>query len=181
MHRIRRPFRPLLLASLALLSACWQSNTRTLTGQEHRAPDDFSFLGRTAACFLEVQPQTEARAIRVNCFHIDGVLHIHSNRFAKMPRFRGESWVDTIRREPDVRVAIDGKIYPMRASPIDDEDQRVALLHDRGYVVAWDGITVFSFARRSLRSLRSLRAKGSGRTSAGLLGVVRVCGISGTT
>ena len=106
-------------------------------------PGDFRFLGRSAPCYLEVQAQ-EARAIRVNCFHIDGVLHIHSNRFASMPRLRGESWVDSLRREPRARVAIAGNIYRLRATPV-DQFLRVSILHDRGYWYAWDGITVFRF------------------------------------
>ena len=142
------PTKPLLFAAyLSLLSACWQSGARPLTGQETTAPNDFHHLGRTAACHLEVG-QPNPRAIRVNCFHIDGVLHIHSNRFAKMPRLSGESWVDGVRREPNVRVAIAGDIYRMRATPIDDSDLRVAILHDRGYPYAWDGITIFRFAPR---------------------------------
>ena len=98
-------------------------------------------------CYLEV-PLPTPRAIRVNCFHIDGRLHIHSNRFAKMPRISGESWVDTVRRAPQVRVAIEGNIYRMRAKPIDDSEHRAAILHDRGYLYAWDGITIFSFSPR---------------------------------
>ena len=79
---------------------------------------------------------------------IDGVLHIHSNRFARFPRFRGESWVDTVRRDPLVRISIDDNIYSMRAKPIRSDQQRVQILHDRGYLYAWPGITVFSFDRR---------------------------------
>ncbi len=139
--------KPLLVASLVLLSACGQSDTGHLEGRETTAPTNFNFLGRTSPCYLEV-PLPTPRAIRVNCFHIDGILHIHSNRFAKMPRISGESWVDAVRREPRVRVAIEGHIYRMRATPIDDSVHRVAMLHDRGYLYAWDGITIFSFSPR---------------------------------
>ncbi len=142
------PTKPLLAAaSLVLLSSCWQSDTGHLEGRETTAPTNFNFLGRTSPCYLEV-PLPAPRAIRVNCFHIDGMLHIHSNRFAKMPRISGESWVDAVRREPRVRVAIEGHIYRMRATPIDDSVHRVAILHDRGYLYAWDGITIFSFSPR---------------------------------
>lgn len=140
------PTQPLFLAVLlSLLSACWQTDAGSLVGRQTTAPDDFRHLGRSTACYLEVG-QPNSRAIRVNCFHIDGVLHIHSNRFAKMPRLRGESWVDSLRREPNARVAIAGDIYRMRATPIDDSERRVAILHDRGYPYAWDGITIFHFA-----------------------------------
>ncbi len=138
-------FRLLLVASLLLSGSCGQRNKGGLEGFETATPGDFRFLGRSAPCYLEVQPQ-EPRSIRVNCFHIDGTLHIHSNRFAKMPRLRGESWVETVRREPRVRVGIAGNIYRLRATPIDDPKMRVAILHERGYLHAWNGITVFKFA-----------------------------------
>ena len=138
-------FRLLLAASLLLSGSCGQRNKGGLEGFETATPGDFRFLGRSAPCYLEVQPQ-EPRSIRVNCFHIDGTLHIHSNRFAKMPRLRGESWVETVRREPRVRVGIAGNIYRLRATPIDDPKMRVAILHERGYLHAWNGITVFKFA-----------------------------------
>ena len=137
--------RAFLVVLLPLLGSCWQSDRGELEGDETALPDNFEFVGRTTPCYLEVLPD-DPRSIRVNCFHIDGVLHIHSNRFAKLPRMSGESWVETVRREPRVRVAIAGKIYSMRASPIDDSGSRGAILHDRGYWYAWDGITIFRFS-----------------------------------
>ena len=94
-------------------------------------------------CYLELYEGS--KALRVNCFHIDGVLHIHSSRWAKLPRLRGENWTDRVRRDPNVRVQIANTIYSLKASPIDDERLRTAILHDRGYWYAWDGITVVRF------------------------------------
>ncbi|TDJ38752.1 MAG: hypothetical protein E2O61_03810 [Gammaproteobacteria bacterium] len=136
--------RLLVIASLVLFGSCGRGDRGRLEGVETATPGDFRFLGRSAPCYLEVR-QEAPRSIRVNCFHIDGVLHIHSNRFAKMPRLRGESWVDTLRRDPEVRVAIAGNIYRLRATPIDDGELREVILHERGYLYAWDGITVFRF------------------------------------
>lgn len=130
-------------ASLLLLAGCWQSNSGELKGHPAPSPADFSFLGRSAPCYLELP--AESRSIRVNCFHLDGILHIHSNRFSKWPRFRGESWVQTVRRDPRVRVEIAGSIYSLTAAPVDDEVRRQAILLERGYWYAWDGITIFSF------------------------------------
>ncbi len=138
-------FRLLFAASLLLFGSCGQRNKGGLEGFETATPGDFRFLGRSAPCYLEVQ-RREPHSIRVNCFHIDGTLHIHSSRFAKMPRLRGESWVETVRREPRVRVGIAGNIYRLRATPIDDPNLRVSILHERGYLYAWDGITIFRFA-----------------------------------
>jgi hypothetical protein len=116
-----------------------------LEGHEIEPPSNFRFVGRSTPCYLEAQPG-ETRSIRVNCFHIDGTLHIHSNRFANMPRLRGESWVKTVRREPLVRIAIAGNIYRMIVTPIDDPERRVDILNGRGYPYAWDGITIFRFS-----------------------------------
>ena len=148
------------LVAVALLAACGQASQdgqdgqdgkkdrRELSGQEAVPPSDFLFVGRSSPCWLEVGLAVDrgAKSLRVNCFHIDGVLHIHSNRFAKMPRTSGESWVEIVRRDAQVRIGLAGKIYPMVATPIDDEKRRIAILHDRGYWYAWDGITIFGFA-----------------------------------
>ena len=128
---------------MTLQAGCWETDYGALSGSETAAPDDFRFLGRTARCYLELP--SVPRSLLVNCFHIEGQLHIHSNRWAKIPRLRGESWVETVRRNPEVRVQVDDEIYTMRAVVIENEQKRVALLHERGYWRAWNGITVFRF------------------------------------
>lgn len=131
------------VAALVLfLSGCGYLAARDLEGIETPAPTSFSLDARTP-CYLELAPNTTA--LRMNCFDIDGVLHIHSSRWSKLPRFSGESWTVTAQREPNVRVEIDGKIYRMTASLIDDEAYRQEILYDRGYWHAWDAILVFSF------------------------------------
>ena len=123
-------------------SAGWLAR-RPLSGVETPPPGDFSFVGSMTPCHLELARGTDA--LRVNCFQIDGVLHIHSSRWAKLPRFGTENWVVTVRREPEVRIEIADRIYAMRASVIDDEAMRQAILDDRGYSYPWDGITVVRF------------------------------------
>ena len=135
-----------LVLIIVLMSVTRGSTRRVLSGAPTTVPSDFTFVGRMSPCFLELEPGEEA--LRVNCFQIDGELHIHSARYSKLPRFRGENWVVTVRRDPDVRVEIDGRIYTLRAAPIDDEAMRRQILYDRGYSVAWDGITVVRFLRR---------------------------------
>ena len=132
------------LTIVVILSSCGSYSARELRGIESTAPADFSFLGDLTPCYLELAPG--AKALRVNCFHLDGVLHIHSNRFAKMPRLGRENWVVTVRREPNVRVEIADRIYAMQATPLDDEALRVQILSNRGYWYAWDGITVVRFS-----------------------------------
>ena len=135
-----------LLLALAFgitLAGCGRISARELSGVESPAPDDFSFVGEMSPCYLELREGTTA--LRVNCFHVDGVLHIHSSRWAKLPRLSGENWTDAVRRDPNVRVQIDDVIYALQASPINNERLRESVLHDRGYWYAWDGITVVRF------------------------------------
>ena len=134
----------IILAAILACAGCGFFAARDLAGEKVPAPADFSFVGEKSPCYLEIRK--DAKALRMNCFHIDGALHIHSSRWAKLPRLSGESWTVTVRRTPDVRVEIAGKIYSMRATPIDDESYRTKILYDRGYWYAWDAITIFRFA-----------------------------------
>ena len=131
------------LLVLLLCSGCGHFLKRELEGVEAPPPASFSFLGDKYPCYLEIAPGQEA--LRVTCFEVDGKLHILSSRWANLPRVSGESWRDTVRRSPDVRIEIDDKIYAMRANPIDNEERRQEMLVDRGYVYAWEGITIFRF------------------------------------
>ena len=137
-----------VLIALAVLScaACGGFTARALSGVEFPVPEDFSFVGDMSPCYLELAGRD--KALRVNCFHLDGDLHIQSSRWAKLPRFGPENWIVTVRRTPEVRVEIDGRIYRMRGAPIEAEDRRQQILHDRGYWYAWDGITVVRFVGR---------------------------------
>lgn len=127
---------------LVFLHGCGYLAARDLEGAESVPPASFNLDPKTP-CYLELEPETTA--LRMNCFDIDGVLHIHSSRWSKLPRFSGESWTMTVQRQPDVRVEIDTKIYRMTATLIDDEAYRQQILYDRGYWHAWDAILVFSF------------------------------------
>lgn len=122
---------------------CGYLTARELEGVEAPVPSDFSFLGDQGACYLELQGA--AQGLRVNCFHIDGTLHIHSSRWARLPRFGAENWTVTVQRSPQVRVQIKDKIYRLRASRIPDETTRQQILFDRGYWYAWKGISIFAF------------------------------------
>ena len=141
--RDRRILALISLVMVLFCAGCGQFAARDLTGEEVAPPEDFSFVGEMSPCYIELREG--AKALRVNCFHIDGVLHIHSSRWAKLPRLSGENWTEPVRRSPGVRIQINDMIYPMQASPIDDEDLRTRILHERGYWYAWDGITVVRF------------------------------------
>ena len=125
------------------LSGCGYIVARQLEGTEVAPLDDYTFVGDKYPCYLELQKNTEA--LRVNCFHINGILHIHSSRWSNLPRFSGDSWTIAILQQPRIRVEIDDKIYLLIATWIDDENQRREILHNRGYLHAWSGIKVFRF------------------------------------
>ena len=131
-----------ILSVLLLVGGCGYLAARALEGTEAEVPASFSLDAKTP-CYLELGPNTTA--LRMNCFDLDGVLHIHSSRWSKLPRFSGESWTITVQRQPHVRVELDGKIYRMTAERIDDEAHRQKILYDRGYWHAWDAILVFKF------------------------------------
>ena len=132
-----------ILTITIICTGCGYFAARDLAGVEVPVPADFSFVGEKSPCYLELRKGTEA--LRVNCFHINGTLHIHTSRWAKLPRFSGESWTDTVRRTPNVRIEIAKKIYSLVATPINDESYRKKILYDRGYWHAWNAITIFRF------------------------------------
>lgn len=136
----------LCLVVLLTSGGCGYLVARELAGVASPVPADFSFLGDQSACYLEVQGRQ--MALRVNCFHINGTLHIHSSRWARLPRLSGESWTVTVRRTPEVRVQIEDKIYRLQAFEITNETTRRQILFDRGYWHAWAGISIFAFHPR---------------------------------
>lgn len=142
-----------VFVSIVLLcSGCGRFVERELHGVGARAPGNFEFLGDKYPCYLEIEKGEVA--LRVNCFEIDGSLHIHSSRWANLPRFEGESWRDRIRRRPEVRVEIEEKIYTMTATVIDNEELRRRMLKDRGYIYPWAGITILRFEAISESEIR---------------------------
>ena len=142
-----------VFVSIVLLcTGCGNFVERELQGVGARAPGNFDFLGDKYPCYLELEKGEIA--LRVNCFAVDGTLHIHSSRWANLPRFKGESWRDRIRRQPEVRIEIEEKIYTMTAVAIDNEEIRRKMLKDRGYIYSWAGITIFRFEAMSESEIR---------------------------
>ena len=137
-----------LISAVTLLSVtgCGYFAARPLAGEVTATPDRFQLASDRTPCYLELAGSIEG--LRMNCFDLDGVLHIHSSRWATLPRFSGESWTVTVRHTPNVRVELAGKIYELVATRVDDEEQRQQILYDRGYWYAWDGISVFNFTAR---------------------------------
>lgn len=137
---------PTLLIGIVVLvssSGCGYFAARVLEGEVVPVPDAFDLESDKTPCYLELHSKT--KALRMNCFDLDGVLHIHSSRWAKLPRFTGESWTITVRKHPQVRIEVKEQIHLMSATLIDDEARRQQILYDRGYWHPWDAISVFRF------------------------------------
>jgi len=131
------------LFSCCALAGCGNFMERDLRGAVAPVPKDFRFLGEMKPCYVEVPEHP--KALRVNCFQVDGTLHITSDRWTSFPRLGQENWTFTAERVRNVRVEIEGKIYPVQASLVENEAVRQEILRDRGYVHAWSGIRILRF------------------------------------
>jgi len=132
---------PFFLLTFFTLTAC-REPLPPLAGEESAPRKDWSFLGDRYPCLLEVKREVRP-VIRVNCFAIDGVLYIHSNRFVEIINLFGESWVATVARDNRVRLQVDGSIYLLLIMPVDNDKNRETILRARGYDPIPDGIRVF--------------------------------------
>ena len=141
--RLQSCLQVVICVSLFGLTGCGQFVAKELDGKTSEVPRSFAHIGDMTPCHLELSRGTPA--LRVNCFQLDGVLHIHSARYSKLPRISGESWIVTIERNPNVRVQIEDQVYSLVATKVAEEARRQQILYDRGYWIAWDGIEIFSF------------------------------------
>ena len=116
-----------------------------LEGFETDVPEHWSFDDPDQPCHLETHTD-RARSVRVGCYAVDGVLHIHSTRFADSWRLFGEGWVARVRRDPEVRVQIDDRVYRVRAEEVTDAARRAEILALRGFAPAPAGIRLFRFS-----------------------------------
>ena len=111
---------PLLLL-VALASACQPSDRRPglwLSGEPSPLPEDWSFSDAQREIAIEVRtPWALPHSVTIWCVAIDGELYVG----ASAPDFPKERrWVRNVRRDPDVRLAIAGRIYERRLELISD-------------------------------------------------------------
>ena len=118
-----------------------------LSGDVAPPPESWAFLGNDAPCRLETAAP-EPRAVRVGCYAVGDVLHVHSHRWTNAPRLWGSSWVEEIELNPAVRIEIEGVIYRLEAEEVRDEDLRTRILGDRGHVPPPQGMRLFRFFPR---------------------------------
>src|ERR1700691_5559593 len=58
----------------------------------------------------------------------NGQLYITSNFAAGVPFPKGKSWVTNVMRDPHVRVKLGDKLYDCVLTPVDDPDEKAAVL-----------------------------------------------------
>ncbi|MDJ0849550.1 MAG: hypothetical protein QNK04_14355 [Myxococcota bacterium] len=120
---------PVALCLLALLltgaQPCGLLAGGRLEGEPAAAPADWSALGESAGCQLEVRPE-DPRSVNVTCKVRDGKLYVASLVAAR------KRWVKLLEAEADVRVRIAGRIYELRATRITDPDERRRVMKPDG-------------------------------------------------
>ncbi|MEM7411194.1 MAG: hypothetical protein AAF430_13240 [Myxococcota bacterium] len=135
------------LVCVAVAVSCAAVPRGELDGTPASAPQRWEFSDPEQPCWIETRAP-EPSSIRVGCYAIDGVLHIHSTRFADGWRLFGESWVQKARRAPSVRVEVEGQVFSLRALEVTDPERREEILAGRGFDPVPGGIRVFSFEER---------------------------------
>jgi hypothetical protein len=112
---------PFALAAV-LAGPCGPIPGTRLAGPNVEEPvADWSFVGSGKACVLEVRP-ADPHSVRASCFARGRTLYVLSV-LGSIKR-----WPAMVAEDPNVRVRIDGKIYPLKAIRITDPAERVRVL-----------------------------------------------------
>jgi hypothetical protein len=156
--RERRVFGWLLLSVLA----CGPVPGGRLAGEVASVPKDppgWSSVLPDGKGFCEIESRpADPHSIQLECFVDDGELLVQSHRWAYASWWPVESWAEIWIDHPDVRVRIDGSLFELTATRVSDPARREAVLRERGYDPAPDGIALFRFDPRAADQPRSLFA-----------------------
>jgi len=140
------------LAALAVLLAagCGPVPGGSLRGTVAPVPADWSTLMEDGRKFCEIESRPEdPHSIQLECFLYDGSLFAQSHRWALAPWWPVESWAAVWIAHPEVRVRLGDQLFDLTAVQVTDAALREAVLRDRGYDPAPDGIVVFRFEPRT--------------------------------
>ena len=111
----------IVLAFAAVTAGCSPSAQRagtSLSGVETPMPSDWRFTDATKEIQIQVHtPYLIPHSVTIWCAQVDGTLYVGASA-PQTKRWPG--WVDS---NPDVRLSIDGHIYPVRLVPLDAPDE----------------------------------------------------------
>jgi len=118
--------RILVVAACASLFACVDPSDQRpglwLSGEVAAPVSDWSFANEHSEIYVEVTtPYGMRHSVTVICASLDGALYMGARNPSK------KQWVSYVKRNPDVRLKIGGRVYKARMSPIAmDDDEAVA-------------------------------------------------------
>lgn len=146
-RRFRQAIRLLGSAAvIASLALAWLVLPRgRLSGVPASVPPSWDAVGTDAPCLLETSAP-EPRSVRVGCYAMDGRLYVHSHRFSDRRPLVGTSWVEAIGKNPNVRIQIEGAVYPLRANEVVDPELKRRILVPRGHDPVPSAMRLFWFS-----------------------------------
>lgn len=106
------------LSSLLLIAGCGPFLILPggeLDGSTAPAPSDWSFSTEVGTVQLETRPE-EPYSVNIWAVGMGPVLYVHAGA-------NRTSWVEHMEANSDVRVRVDDKLYDLRASRVEDQDE----------------------------------------------------------
>ena len=100
-----------------------------LTGETRLVPTDWSFAGDSGTAQLETNPG-EPYSVNLAYTVMDGIVYVNAGGTETQ-------WVKNMNANPDVRLRVDGAIYPLRAERVSDRAEVEA------FAKAWTGQSFF--------------------------------------
>ena len=86
-----------------------------LQGVPASAPADWSGIGESKICEIETNPK-DPYSVTVSCTVVDGQMYVNAGG-------RESPWAANVIADPNVRLRIDGEIYPVRAVRVEDKEE----------------------------------------------------------
>ncbi len=95
-----------------------------LTGNVVESADDFSFTAANKDTSIDLETRPSAPySVELNYTVKNGRIYLDPKE--------GRIWLDHIRDDPNVRVRLDGNVYPLRAVQVEDPDELEGFREDR--------------------------------------------------
>ena len=86
-----------------------------LQGVPASPPADWSGIGESKICEIETKPK-DPYSVTVSCTVVDGQMYVNAGG-------RESPWAANVIADPNVRLRIDGEIYPVQAVRVEDKEE----------------------------------------------------------